>query len=162
MQYYRHRGVEAIHDGLIVMRRREGRNWVRIEEVPKTPKGNLGEMIVSTFAAHDLMQQNSTDNQLLAIRPKLSPDVRLEQLCGQHDGQWRAESLTLRLISGFPFHMDVQPLVAEFLVTCDGTRTTGEAIQGLAANADAPVERVQAECLAMIRKLIERGFMIAV
>jgi methylase of polypeptide subunit release factors len=161
MQYYRHRGVEAIHDGLIVMRRRQGHNWIRIEEVPKTPKGNLGEMIVSTFAAHDLMQQMSGDDQLLAIRPKLSSEVRLEQVCEQHEGQWRAESLTLRLISGFPFHMDVQPLVAEFLVTCDGTRTAGEAIQGLAANAHAPVERVQAECLAMIRKLIERGFMIA-
>jgi hypothetical protein len=58
--------------------------------------------------------------------------------------------------------MDIQPLVAEFLVTCDGTRTAGEAIQGLAANANAPVDRVQGECLAMIRKLIERGFMIAV
>src|SRR5215469_1828136 len=43
MNYYRHRGVQAIHDGLIVMRRRSGpnrdaRNWVRIEEVPHTPK----------------------------------------------------------------------------------------------------------------------------
>jgi methylase of polypeptide subunit release factors len=162
MQYYRHRGVEAIHDGLIVMRRRDAQNWVRIEETPQASKGNLGDMILSTFAAHDLMQRDSGDDQLLAIRPKLSPNVRLEQISEQREGQWRPESLTLRLISGFPFHMDVQPLVAEFLVTCDGTRTAGEAIQGLAANANAPVERVQGECLTMIRKLIERGFMIAV
>ena len=162
MNYYRHRGVEAIHDGLIVMRRRDGRNWIRIEEVPQTSKGDLGEMILSTFAAHDLMQQNGGDDQLLDLRPRLSPHVRLEQVCEQHDGQWHAEALTLRLINGFPVHADVQPMVAEFLVTCDGTRTVGEAIQGLAAKANAPVEKVQAECLAMIRKLIERGFMIAV
>jgi SAM-dependent methyltransferase len=162
MQYYRHRGVEAIHDGLIVMRRRDGQNWVRIEEIPQTAKGRLGEMIDTTFAAHDLMQQNSGDDQVLALRPKLSPHARLEQVCEQHEGQWRAETLTLRIINGFPFHMEVQPLVAGFLVTCDGTRTAGEAIQGLAASANAPLEKVQGECLAMIRKLIQRGFMIVV
>jgi hypothetical protein len=161
MNYYRHRGVEAIHDGLIVMRRREGRNWVRIEEVPTTPKGELGEMILATFAAHDLMQQNDTDEKLLAVRPKLAPNARLEQICMQTDGQWRAESLTLRLESGFPFQLALQPLVAEFLVTCDGTRSAGEAIQDFAARANAPLEKVQGECLAMIRKLIERGFMVA-
>jgi hypothetical protein len=161
MNYYRHRGVEAIHDGLIVMRRRDGRNWVRIEEVPTTPKGELGEMILSTFAAHDLMQQNGTDEKLLAVRPKLAPNARLEQICVQADGQWRAESLTLRLESGFPFQLSLQPFVAEFLVTCDGTRSASEAIQDFAARANAPLEKVQGECLAMIRNLIERGFMVA-
>jgi hypothetical protein len=161
MNYYRHRGVEAIHDGLIVMRRREGRNWVRIEEVPTTPKGELGEMIESTFAAHTLMQQIDTDEKLLALKPRMAPNVRLEQVCIQHQGEWRAEALTLRLVSGFPFHMSVQPLVAEFLVTCDGNRTAGEAILAFAAQASAPVEAVQKECLGIIRKLLERGFMVA-
>jgi methylase of polypeptide subunit release factors len=161
MNYYRHRGVEAIHDGLIVMRRRDGQNWVRIEEVPTTPKGELGEMILSTFAAHDLMQQNGTDEKLLAVRPKLAPNARLEQVCVPTDGQWRAESLTLRLVSGFPFQVSLQPFVAEFLVTCDGTRSAGDAIRDFAVRANAPLEKVQGECLAMIRRLIERGFMVA-
>ena len=161
MNYYRQRGVEAIHDGLIVMRRREGKNWIRIEEVPKTPTGNLGELILSTFAAHDLLQENEEDDKLLSIRPKLASHVRLEQICEQASGQWRAESLTLRLISGFPFHLTVQPLVAEFLATCDGSRTADQAIQDFARTANAPLETVRNECLNMIRKLIERGFMVA-
>jgi hypothetical protein len=160
MNYYRQRGVEAIHDGLIVMRRRDGSNWVRIEEVPKTPTGDLGELIVSTFAAHDLVRAMEVDEKLLATRPRLSPHVRLEQICDQSDGRWRAESLTLRLISGFPFHLTVQPLVAEFLATCDGTLTAEEAIQSFAITANAPLETVRSECLSMIRKLIERGFII--
>jgi hypothetical protein len=159
MNYYRQRGVEAIHDGLIVMRRRSGSNWVRIEEVPKTPSGDLGELILSTFAAHDLLRELDADEGLLATRPQLSPQVRLEQICEQRGGAWHAESLTLRLISGFPFHITVQPLVAEFLATCDGTRTAEGAIQELAAAANAPIETVRRECLSMIRKLIERGFM---
>jgi hypothetical protein len=91
----------------------------------------------------------------------MAPNVRLEQVCAQHQGEWRAEALTLRLVSGFPFHMSVQPLVAEFLVTCDGNRTAGESIQAFAAQASAPVDAVQKECLGIIRKLLERGFMVA-
>jgi predicted RNA methylase len=160
MDYYRSRGVEAIHDGLIVMRRRSGKNWVRIEEVPKTPKGDLGELILSTFAAHDLLLQMESDQKLLEIRPRLAANVRLEQICNQVGDRWHAEMLTLRLTSGFPFHWKMQPLVAEFLATCDGTRTAGQAIQAFAESANAPLETVTRECLAMIRKLIERGFVV--
>jgi methylase of polypeptide subunit release factors len=160
MTYYRERGVKAIHDGLVVMRRRSGPNWVRIEEVPKTPTGELGDLILRTFAAHDLLQEIAADEKLLAIRPKLAEHVRLEQICDQAGGRWRAESLTLRLISGFPFHLAMQPLVAEFLATCDGVRTADEAIRDFAATTDAPFETVQRECLAMFRKLIERGFVV--
>jgi SAM-dependent methyltransferase len=161
MNYYRQRGVEAIHDGLIVMRRRTGKYWVRIEEVPKTPSGDLGQMIQSTFAAHDLLLENEADEKLLALRLLLGPHVRLEQICNQAEGHWHAESLTLRLISGFPFQMTVQPLVAEFLVTCDGSRTAEQAIQDFATTARAPLDTVRTESLAMIRRLIERGFIVA-
>jgi len=158
MNYYRQRGVEAIHDGLIVMRRRSGANWVRIEEVPKTPTGDLSDLILNTFAAHDHVRAMEEDEKLLAVQPRLSPHVRLEQICNQAAGQWRAESLTLRLISGFPFHLTIQPLVAEFLATFDGTRTLDEAIRNFAVTANAPLETVRSECLTMVRKLIERGF----
>ena len=160
MSYYRHRGVEAIHDGMIVMRRREGKNFVRIEEVAKAPSGNLGEMILSTFAAHDFLRKNDTNGNLMAIRPRLSPNVRLEQSCTAAEGRWRAESLTLYLTSGFQSHFAVQPLAAEFLANCDGTKTVGEAVQEFANMADASFDRVSAECVAMIRHLIERGFMV--
>jgi hypothetical protein len=160
MAYYRSRKVEAIHDGLIVIRRRTGKNWVRIEEVPKTPTGDLGEVILNSFAAQDLLKSLEDDEKLLATSPHLARNVRLEQICDQSGDQWRAESLTLRLVSGFPFHLTVQPLVAEFLATCDGKRTVDEATRAFASSANAPVEQVQRECLAMIRKLIEKGFMV--
>jgi hypothetical protein len=161
MSYYRARGVEAIHDGVIVMRRRSGANWVRIEEVPKTPNSELGAMILSTFAAQDLLSQTQDDEILLAVRPRLSDNARLEQICRQGGGRWVGESITLRLVTGFPFHLALQSLVADFLATCDGTRTAGQAIEAFAVAANAPVETVRNECLALIRKLIDRGFMVA-
>jgi len=160
MAYYRGHGVQAIHDGLIVMRRRSGKNWVRIEEVPKTPNGDLGDLVLSTFAAHDLLLEMEEDEKLLAIKPRLAAHARLEQVCQQAGDRWQAESLTLRLTRGFPFHWNMQPLAAEFLATCDGTRTAEQVVQVFAANANAPLETVRRECLAMIRKLIERGFVV--
>ena len=160
MAYYRSRKVEAIHDGLVVMRRRTGPNWVLIEEVPKTPTGDLGEVILRTFAARDLLQSMEDDQSLLSACPRLADNVRLNQICDQSGDQWRAESLTLQLVTGFPFHLTVQPLVAEFLATCDGKRSAEEAIRAFATSASAPLDQVQRECLAMIRKLIEKGFMV--
>lgn len=161
MNYYRHRGVESIHDGLIVMRRRTGRNWVRIETVPTRPSGELGEMIVSTFAAHDQMQAADTDEKLGELRPKMASNARLEQICVQSEGHWKAEKLTLRMFNGFQFNVEVQPLVADFLVKCDGTRTVADVVAAFAESVGEPLEKVQAECLGMIRRLIERGFMTA-
>jgi hypothetical protein len=122
----------------------------------------MGEVILTTFAAHDLLRESDTDEKLLHRRPRLAPAVRLEQICKPSEGGWFAESLVLRLTTGFPFHMDVQPLVADFLVKCDGYKTAGEAIEEFARRANAPPEKVKLECLGMIRKLIERGFMVAV
>lgn len=162
MDYYRRSGVEAIHDGLIVMRRRSGTNFTRIEEVPTTPGGKLGDMVLTTFAAHDLLRANDTDEKLLRVRPRLAASVRLQQICTAVEGQWRAESVELKLTQGFQFHIDLQPLVTDFLVRCDGNRTAADAIGEFAAHVNAPVENVQAECLAMIRKLVERGFIEAI
>jgi methylase of polypeptide subunit release factors len=159
MSYYRRHQVEAIHDGMIVMRRRSGSNWARIEEVPNTTMtGELGEMVLATFAAHDLLLNVESDERLLAVKIKLASPVRLEQVCSSAGGRWRADSVTLRLARGFPFTMKIQPLVAEFLATCDGTRTAGQAIQALALSVDAPMDTVKHECLAILRRLIERGF----
>ena len=160
MQYYRQRGVELIHGGLIVLRRRNGSNWARIEEVPETANGEMGDVILATFAAHDLVRSMDGD-KLLSIRPKIARNVRLEQVCCHAESRWQQESMTLRLVRGFPFHMAIQPLVAEFLAACDGTRTAGEAIQVFASVANAPMEQVQSECLVMIRRLLERGFLVA-
>lgn len=160
MNYYRQLRVEAIHDGLIVLRRREGQNFVRIEEVPPTPSGNLGELILSTFAAHDFLRNNETDEELLSLRPAVAPDARLEQICIAEEGNWRAEAIKLLLKSGFRSQIDVQPLVAEFLSLCDGRKTAREAITEFVTRTGADPDKAASECLGMIRKLLARGFMV--
>ena len=160
MAYYRERQVEVIHGGIIAMRRRSGQNWIFIEEVKGTPKEPFGDLVLQTFAARDFLASHAADDQLLAVKPRLAPDVRLEQIFQQAEGGWKQESLTLRLAKAFNLFLGLQPIVAEFLSGCDGTRTLQELIANFAAKVDAPHEQVQKECLDAVRKLIERGFLL--
>lgn len=160
MEYYRRRGVEEIHSGLVVMRRREGRNFIRLETVPTNASGSLGDLILGTFAAHDLLRGHESDSALLALRLRLSDHARLEQICRPSEKGWATDSLVLRLVAGFPFHIELQPIVAEFLGLCDGNRTVTEAIELFARDVDAPLENVQRECLSTLRNLVERGFVV--
>jgi methylase of polypeptide subunit release factors len=160
MAYYRERKVEAIHDGIIAMHRRSGHNWTLIEEVTETPKDPFGESVLLTFSARDFLASHAADDQMMVLKPKLSPHCRLEQFFQPGDGGWQPTSLTLRLTKGFPFFIGLQAPVAGFLSGCNGTRTVADLIQDFARQVDAPLERVQAECLGILRRLIERGFLL--
>jgi methylase of polypeptide subunit release factors len=160
MAYYRERKVEAIHDGIIAMRKRSGKNWILMEEVTETPKDPFGESVLATFAARDFLAAHAADDQLAAIKPRLSPHARLEQFFQPGKGAWQPTSLNLRLTKGLPFFVGLQAPVAGFLGGCDGNHTVAELVQSFAARVDAPFEKVQSECMGMIRKLMERGFLL--
>ena len=158
MSYYREKEVEAIHTGIIAVRRRSGRNWLLMEEISHSPKESFGETVLQMFASRDFLESHASDDQILGVKPKLSPDLRLEQVFQQNDHRWQQSSLTLKLVKGLPFSLGVQPLVAEFLSECNGTRSLAELIGNLAEKVNAPPARVQEECLGIIRTLVERGF----
>jgi methylase of polypeptide subunit release factors len=160
MEYYRQRRVVAIHDGIVAMHRRPGKNWVLVDEAAQLPKEPFGDAVLQAFAARDFLASHTSETQMLSIRPKLSEHARLERIFEPAEGRWRPASLTLRLVKGFPSHLELQPLVAEFLSGCDGKRTLGDLTQELATKANVPLETVRKESLAMVRTLIERAFLL--
>lgn len=157
MAYYRERQVEVIHGGLVAMRRRSGSNWILLEESQDTPREPFGDVVLQTFAARDFLQHHDGDDELIGLKPKLSPNVRLEQSFQQIEGGWKRESLNLRKKGMNPV-MGLETIVAEFLSGCNGQRTLREVIDSFAARVDAPPEQVRKECLEAVRKLVERGF----
>jgi predicted RNA methylase len=160
MDYYRERNVEAIHNGIIALHRRSGNNWAKIEEMSELSTDPFGEYVQLGFTAHDFLRSHAADDQMLPVKPRLAPYCRLEQFFQPGETQWQPTSLNLRLLKGFPFFIGLQAPVAGFLVGCNGNRTIGELIQDFAKQVDAPFEQVQTECLGIIRKLIERGFLL--
>lgn len=160
MAYYRQRRVVAIHKGLIAMRRRAGRNWIIMEDITDAPAEPFGDIIERRFAARDFLAGHSDDALLLRLKPRLSTDARLEQFFEPSDQGWKSGSLTLRLTRGFRSSAGVQPLVAEFLSGCNGSKTLAELIDDLAPRVSAPPDHVRAECIDVVRKLIESGFVL--
>ena len=142
------------------MRRREGHNWVHIDEMPVEPGVPFGDAIVKAFAARDFLDTHSKDDELLATTPQLSPDVELEPRFQPSDEGWEMISMNLSLKKGVPASLALDPKVADFLGNCTGKHTLDSLIQDLASNADAAHEQVRLECLRLVRRLIERGFMV--
>jgi SAM-dependent methyltransferase len=160
MTYFRERKVTAVHGGMVSMRKRSSQNWIVTEDLRRIPKGPFGESILHRFAARDFLDSHAADHQLLATTLKLSPDARLEQILKQSESGWKSTSMNLKLVAGFEYSMTLQPLVAEFVGRCDGTRSVNDVVGEFAGKVNAPLERVQKECLAVLRKLIERGFVL--
>jgi methylase of polypeptide subunit release factors len=158
MNYYRAQKVEAIHGGMIAMRRRLGSNWIRIDETVVSPRRPFGSAVVQMFANRDFLQEHASDEQMLATRVRISPHAQLDQQFRPLEGQWQHSSSLLRLIEGIPFSLPLQPLVAEFVGSCSGNRTLGESIEELEGKVKASPEQVRRECLGAVRQLMERGF----
>jgi len=160
MEYYRQRGVEEIHGGILAMRRRRGGNWVRIEDMPLDPNQAFGEAVLQAFACIDMLELHGSDEALLGARLRLSPDTQLDQQLRQSDGRWQAVGMTLRFTAGIPASMRLDPPVAEFLAGLDGHRTLAELVRDLAQKVRADSEVVQRECLSVVRRLVERRFVL--
>ena len=158
IEYYREKGIEAVHGGFITLRRRSGKNWIRIvEDSSITAAHPFGDLLLDGFAAQDLIE--GTDEDLLSARLRLDDRARLGQFLRREGSKWTQTKLTLTIPGAPGTEMDLAPSVAEFLGKFDGTRNLRELSLDLAQTMDVDEPKVIAECLAITRKLLERGFL---
>ena len=154
MAYYRQQGVEEVHGGVLTMRRRSGKNWIRIEDMPVDPQEPVGDSILETFATLDLLAACARDEDLLRTRPRLSPQAHLQQKFRASGGKWAGESLLLQSAAGIPVApLAVEKSVAGFLARCDGSRTLEDLAEELASGLKVGAESVRQQCCAVVRKL---------
>ena len=159
MAYYRKMRVEAVHGGMIAMRRRSGTNWIKLEETPGKVHAAFGDSVLRGFENRDFLATNDSDEALLAARPRLVPGARFEMQLRQSGAEWQATSMRVRLAEGLPYKFGTQQDVAEFLARLDGEHTLQELVQNLAAEVEAEPGQVRSECLKVVRRLLERGFL---
>ncbi len=160
MAYYRDKGVEAIHGGLIALRRRAGNHGVRIEELHENTRTAFGETILQGFGAREFLESHASDTSLLETTLTLSPQIRLDQECHCDQGAWQPKITRMRLAKGLPQTITVEPDIADFLVRFDGQHTVGQLVDGLAQRVGLEPGRIQGECLGLVRGMIERGFLL--
>ncbi len=161
MAYYRARGVEEVQGGILAMRRRSGTNWIRIEELLNPDFTEpFGQSVVELFNNQDKLEADRSVDQMMAWKPRLPSDVRIEQQLRFEAGEWRPFSMQLRRPGGLPSSLALDPQVADFLRRCDGSRTLDELGRDLAEAVKVDAEQVRRQCCAVTRKLVERRLVL--
>ncbi len=156
MRYYRERGVEEVHGGILAMRKRSGRNWVRLDGTPVEAAAPFGDLVLETFETQDILSTEPSDAELLELKPRLPADAQLDQSFRLAERKWAPGSLHIRLTGAAPTHSAVEREVAGFLARCDGTIPLRELAGELSAQVKVDREVVQKQCCAVIRTLASR------
>jgi hypothetical protein len=157
--YFESNQVETIFGGIVVMRRREGRNWIRMEELSAMPTRPFGDFIRRVFENHDYLACHA-DPQLLEARPALPPSARLHKQFKISPEGWLLTSIDLQLGEGLPYSIALQSQVADFLAACDGKRTLKEIATEIAAEHGMDPAMVSREICNVIRQIADRGILI--
>ena len=139
LDFYRREGIEAITEGMVVLRRRAGgRNWVRAIEVPGGPTGAAGNHVFRLFEARDRRDELADDEVLLGMHFAAAPDLRFGR---------RAGHATVELEAGIGFAAPLSVAIAEQIATLDGSRPLGEVVDGVGA-------------AATVRRLLSLGLLV--
>jgi hypothetical protein len=159
MDYYRKHRVTAIHGGLIALRKRSGRNWVRLEDEGAIPDRPFGDAVLRSFDSFTWLNEQPSDDAFLRSRFLVSPGVKMTQRVAFENSKAKPEVIQLSSSEGLLREQRIEPVVAAFLDEFDGSRTLGAACKRIAARSNAPAERVLRECIGVTRKMLERGFL---
>lgn len=111
--YYRELGIEAIASGMVVLRRRAGRNWIRALAVPAAPTEAAGWHLLRLFTGWDWVRAGG----LGRVRP--APGARIVRRVSLEDGSDRT---TLEVRPNVGFAARVDSTVADALLRSEALR----------------------------------------
>ena len=98
--YFEGNRVEAVYGGIIVLRKRAGRNSIRMEELRAKPVRPFGEFLRRAFENREALERLASEEQLLATRPALPASARLQKQFAISPEGWKLTSVDLQLGEG--------------------------------------------------------------
>jgi methylase of polypeptide subunit release factors len=146
---YRELGVDGIATGAVILRRRDGHNWLRADDAPLGYRGAAGEHVARVFAAQDFLAARPPEALLDAVLAP-APDAALVERADARDGDFRPEHARLVLEAGIRlsgrFTLEAEPVVARL----DGRRRVRDVLPN---GGSTPA------VLDAVRELLARGFL---
>jgi methylase of polypeptide subunit release factors len=158
VSYYEQRGIEAIATGIIVLRRRSGRNWVCEDELPRGPVGAAGAHVERVFAAQDLLRSLEVERDLLTLGLAFAPGTMLVERRHPSGALDRAR---LTVEEGIPLAGRISPECLPVVSALDGSVPLGRVVERAARMAGVSPKALAAACLPELGALLARGLLVA-
>ena len=102
----------------------------------------------------------STQETLLASRPRLAAQVRLVSEAVSQNGVWSTERSYLERTDDLPAKLGLDAVVAQLAARFDGTAKLESILKQLAWEQKAPLDEVVPEGLRVLRKLGACGLIL--
>ena len=149
--------IEAVGYGLVTLRRNERKDpVVRVDDLRGSHRPAAGPDVLAWFERQEWL---ATHPDLLTVRYRRDPDLRLTQQA-VHDGtEWTVQAQVLAQIEGL-WSQEVDPVALALVDGADGTVPMAEQIAVLATAFDTPEPLLAAMAGPVVAQLVERGFLI--
>ncbi len=154
VDYYRAREIDAIATGIVVLRRRKGRNWVSESELARAPVGAAGSHVERVFAGMSLLRSLKHDRELLSVRLAAAPQTKLVE---RREPSGAFERARLAVEEGVRVGGRIPEACVPLLAALDGRRTLAAA----AAASGVGAKTLADECLPALRELLASGLLVA-
>jgi methylase of polypeptide subunit release factors len=153
LEYFGRLGIEAIAVGAVILRRRDGANWVRADELHGERLRPASAHILRVFEAQDFL---AAEPSLLGERLVPAPHARLEQRLEFDDG-W-SSAATFALGDGLGFRATLDPGATAMIAALDG-RPFADVVRELAQVEGESVEATAEALLPIAREMLAAGFL---
>jgi hypothetical protein len=160
MAYFDNQGIEAVGSGIINMRRKTtGPNWFCVTEGVREIDGSAGEAIQRGFVLRDFLSRTS-DDALLGTALRIAPDAVLQGSSRSNGKGWQIQGMTLRHTEGLRAVGNIDANAASLIGRFDGAVTLKQLIDEFAGHLGADPAGIQPSILAIVRALVENGFVL--
>ena len=154
LEYYAGLGIEALAYGAAVLRRRSGGNtWVRTAELPANRLWPASEHLERLFAVEEILASDVLDRPLAVV-----PEAFVDRTSRLEGSEWSSAGATIRLETGIGFGVNLDVYGAALVEMLDGSAPLRERIPPLSARLGIPEQELKVFAEALVRHLVERGF----
>jgi SAM-dependent methyltransferase len=159
VRYYRTIDAGMISFGTVVLRRREsGDPWLSALEAPVAIGERASEQLARIFRGQD-QSRALDDRALLATRFALPDGIDISQRFQRRSSAFVARPGMVSLEDGLGVRAAIDPDALDVVFACDGTRTLGEIVDGLAARRGLEAGPLAEIAVASARELLGRGLL---
>ena len=154
--YLEKNDVEAVHGGIIILRRREGQNWTRFEELSDAVLAPVSDDVYQCMRTQDLLNELS-DEALLQRTLTVSPALRLEESSHWSQKGWEVTKQVLSLSHHLLPPVGIEGPLKTLVTACGAEVPLTKLLEQFAVEVGAEVEDVRVQGVAMARVMLKRG-----